>query len=62
DDAERAGVQRMLAATASGGPDKVRRELHAIVERTRADELIVASAIHDHEARLRSYEILAGLD
>lgn len=58
---ERAGVQRMLAATASGGPDKVRRELQAIVERTRADELIVACATHDHAARLRSYEILASL-
>ena len=60
-EAERAGVARMLAATASGGPDKVRRELSAIVERTGADELIVAGAIHDHGARLRSYEILAGL-
>jgi len=60
-DAERAGVQRMLAATASGGPDKVKRELQAIVERTRADELIVACAVHDHAARLRSYEILASL-
>ncbi len=57
-EAERAGVQRMLAATASGGPDKVRRELQAIVTRTRADELIVAGAIHDHAARLRSYELL----
>jgi len=61
DDAERAAVQRMLAATASGGPDKVRRELQAIIERTGADELIVAGAIHDHAARLRSYEIVAGL-
>lgn len=60
-EAERAGVQRMLAATASGGPDKVQRELQAIVERTRADELIVACATHDHAARLRSYEILASL-
>jgi luciferase family oxidoreductase group 1 len=59
---ERAGVQRMLAATASGGPDKVRRELQAIVERTGAHELIVTGAIHDHAARLRSYEIVAGLD
>jgi luciferase family oxidoreductase group 1 len=58
---ERAGVARMLAATASGGPDKVRRELNAIVERTGADELIVTGAIHDHRARLRSYEILSGL-
>ncbi len=60
-DAERFGVQRMLAATASGGPDKVERELRSIVERTGADELIVAGAIHDHAARLRSYEILADL-
>ena len=60
-DDERAGVQRMLAATESGGPDKVRRELQAIIERTGADELIVAGAIHDHAARLRSYEIVAGL-
>jgi len=57
-EAERAGVQRMLAATASGGPDKVQRELTAIIERTRADELIVAGAIHDHRARLHSYELL----
>jgi len=60
-EAERVGVARMLAATASGGPDKVARELNAIVARTGADELIVAGAIHDHGARLRSYEILAGL-
>jgi len=60
-EAERFGVQRMLAATASGGPDKVRRELQAIIERTGAKELIVAGAIHDHAARLRSYEILASL-
>jgi alkanesulfonate monooxygenase SsuD/methylene tetrahydromethanopterin reductase-like flavin-dependent oxidoreductase (luciferase family) len=51
----------MLTATASGGPDKVRRELQAIVQRTGARELIVAGAIHDHAARLRSYEIVAGL-
>src|SRR5688500_3757501 len=60
-DDERAAVQRMLTATASGGPDKVRRELQAIIQRTGAHELIVAGAIHDHAARLRSYEIVAGL-
>jgi hypothetical protein len=32
------------------------------VEETGADELIVAAAIHDHAARLRSYEILAGMN
>jgi luciferase family oxidoreductase group 1 len=56
---EKAGVQRMLAATAVGSAASVRRQLAAIVERTAADELIVAGAIHDHAARLRSYELLA---
>lgn len=57
--AEKAGVARMLACTAVGSPARVREQLQAIVERTAADELIVASAIHDHAARLRSYELLA---
>jgi luciferase family oxidoreductase group 1 len=56
---EKAGVQRMLAAAAVGSPDSVWRQLDAILERTAADELIVAGAIHDHAARLRSYELLA---
>jgi luciferase family oxidoreductase group 1 len=58
---EKAGVQRMLAATAVGSPASVRRQLDAILTRTQADELIVAGAIHDHAARLRSYELLAAL-
>jgi len=58
---EKAGVQRMLTAAAVGSPQSVRRRLEAIVEQTAADELIVAGAIHDHGARLRSYELLAGL-
>ncbi len=57
---EKAGVQRMLAAAAVGSPQSVKRQLEAIVEQTAADELIVAGAIHDHAARLRSYELLAG--
>ena len=57
---ERAGVQRMLAAAAVGSPQSVKQQLEAIVARTAADELIVAGAIHDHAARLRSYELLAG--
>ena len=58
---EKAGVQRMLAAAAVGSAHSVRRQIEAIIERTAADELIVAGAIHDHAARLRSYELLAGI-
>ena len=57
---EKAGVQRMLAAAAVGSPQSVKQHLEAIVAQTAADELIVAGAIHDHAARLRSYELLAG--
>ena len=56
---EKAGVQRMLAAAAVGSAQSVSRQLAAIIEQTAADELIVAGAIHDHAARLRSYELLA---
>ena len=56
---EKAGVQRMLAATAVGGPATLRQQLATIVAQTGADELIVAGAIHDHAARLHSYELLA---
>jgi alkanesulfonate monooxygenase SsuD/methylene tetrahydromethanopterin reductase-like flavin-dependent oxidoreductase (luciferase family) len=60
-DAERAGVQRMLAVSAIGAPDTVRDMLAQIIDATQADELIVATALHDHAARLRSYELLAAL-
>ena len=56
---EKAGVQRMLTASAVGSAQSVQQQLKAIVEQTAADELIVAGAIHDHAARLRSYELLA---
>ena len=56
---EKHAVQRMLAAAAVGSPQSVRQQLDALIEQTAADELIVAGAIHDHVARLRSYELLA---
>jgi luciferase family oxidoreductase group 1 len=56
---EKAHASSMLACSAVGSPRTVRRELDAIAARTQADELIIASAIFDHEARLRSYELLA---
>jgi luciferase family oxidoreductase group 1 len=59
--AEKAGVERMLAASATGSPETVQRQLQALISRTKADELIVAGAVHDHAARLRSYELLASL-
>lgn len=59
--AEAAQVERMLAASVVGDPGQVRRGLQALAERTGANEFIVACALHDHGARRRSYELLAGL-
>ena len=57
--AEKAQVSRMLTCSFVGSKDTVRRELERFIEQTGADELMVAAAIHDQAARLRSYELLA---
>lgn len=42
-----------------GSAETVRQGLEQFIEQTAVDEIIVASSIYDHSARLRSYEILA---
>lgn len=56
---EQVQASRMLRYAVVGSPATVRRGLEAFVADTRADELMVVSAIYDHAARLRSYEILS---
>jgi luciferase family oxidoreductase group 1 len=58
---EKAMLDSVLACTAVGSPETVRRGLRDFIERTQADEVMVTSQIYDHAARLRSYELLAGL-
>ena len=48
-----------LRVSAVGAPDTVRARLKALIERHQPDELILSSAVHDHAARLRSFEIAA---
>ena len=55
----RAMLEHALACAIVGGPETVRQGLADFVERTGADELMVTAQIHDHAARLRSFEILA---
>ena len=59
--AEKAHVSNVLGRSYVGAPDTVRAGLEGVIAETAADELIVASAIHDHAARVHSYELLAGL-
>jgi luciferase family oxidoreductase group 1 len=58
---DRAQIAEMLACSAVGSAETVRRGLESFVEATEADELMVTSQIFDHAARMRSYEILAGV-
>jgi luciferase family oxidoreductase group 1 len=56
---EKAQAQRMLECSFVGSSDTVRSGLGRFVADTGADEVIVAAAIYEHAARLRSYELLA---
>ncbi len=56
---EKRQASRMLARSLVGTAGTIRAGLEALAAETGADEVIVASAIHDHAARLRSYAILA---
>jgi alkanesulfonate monooxygenase SsuD/methylene tetrahydromethanopterin reductase-like flavin-dependent oxidoreductase (luciferase family) len=42
-----------------GGPDKVRAQLLVMASALHVDELMAVTIVHDHRARMRSYELLA---
>jgi len=59
--AELAGLEHTFRYSAVGSPETVLSKIEAVLALTGADELMAASQIHDHAARVRSYEILAGV-
>ncbi len=60
-DFEKAALQQQLGASIIGGPDTVKQKLKTFIEDTEADEIMVNAQIFDHNARLRSFEIVADL-
>jgi len=56
---EKAQVDHALSCAVVGSPESVREGLAAFIERTGADELIITAQVYDHEARKRSYTIVA---
>lgn len=58
---ERALLDSVLSCAAVGAPATVRASIEAFVARTGAEELMITCNMFDHAARLRSYEITAGL-
>jgi luciferase family oxidoreductase group 1 len=58
---EKAHASSMLSCSFVGAAARVADQLHAFQSDTGVDEVMIASAIYDHEARLHSYALLADL-
>ena len=58
---EKAGVERALACAVVGDAAQVERGIGDFIARHRPDELLLTANIFDHAARLRSFEIAAGV-
>lgn len=60
-DAEKAAILQMMKYTFIGSRETVKDKLQRFLNETQVNEIMVTSHIYEHAARLRSYEILAGL-
>ncbi|WP_212971874.1 LLM class flavin-dependent oxidoreductase [Bacillus sp. J14TS2] len=60
---EKAHIEKTLdsRSTIVGSPETVQQKLKVFIDETKADEIIINSQIFDQTARLRSYEIIAGM-
>jgi luciferase family oxidoreductase group 1 len=56
---EKAQTSSMLACSFHGSTETIKAKLAPLIQATGADELMIAAAIWDHQARVRSYELLA---
>jgi alkanesulfonate monooxygenase SsuD/methylene tetrahydromethanopterin reductase-like flavin-dependent oxidoreductase (luciferase family) len=56
---EKGQVSRMMACSVVGSLSSVQSGIEKLTERTGADELMVVSDVFDHQARLRSYALIA---
>lgn len=50
-------LDHVLSCSAIGAPDTIKTAVTAFIERTKADELIIACSVFDHEKRKRSLDI-----
>jgi luciferase family oxidoreductase group 1 len=57
---DRTGAPRSARRAILGAPATVRAELEELVNQYGAEEAIIVTITYDHEARRRSYELLAG--
>ena len=60
-EAEVARLTHGLRMAVVGSPETVRNGIRSFMEATKVDEIIFTGQIYDHRARLRSFEIVAGV-
>jgi luciferase family oxidoreductase group 1 len=58
-DSERASIKRRRNLVVVGDPEEVREQLTKRMAESGADELMIVTNVWSHEARLRSYELVA---
>lgn len=58
---DRARIAQNRQKLSVGSPATVKAKLAPLIEATQANELMVTTMIYDHQARKRSYELLAGI-
>ncbi|MCX7298245.1 MAG: LLM class flavin-dependent oxidoreductase [Hyphomicrobiales bacterium] len=58
---DRARIAQNRTKLSVGSPATVKAKLDTLIAATKADEVMVTTMIHDHAARKRSYELLAGI-
>ncbi|AZV78386.1 LLM class flavin-dependent oxidoreductase [Parasedimentitalea marina] len=54
-----AQVKQAMSCSATGSPRTIKAQLRTIIDKYQPDELLVTGMIHDHTARVRSFEIAA---
>ena len=52
-------VAQALSCSATGSLANVKEQLETLIERYQPDEIILSGMIHNHSARVRSFEIAA---
>jgi luciferase family oxidoreductase group 1 len=58
-DAERASIARNRSRFFVGNPATVMTKLQPLITASKADELMIITAVYDHDARKKSYSLLA---
>jgi luciferase family oxidoreductase group 1 len=58
---EKQALQQQLGSSIFGSPSTVKDKLQTFLDDTQADEIMTIAQVFDHQARLRSYEIVADI-